>query len=649
VVSCALQERADLAWWQPVHAISKSSELGVYNASRAPSFSGGVFQGVDGGVCGRQGSTDDEDEDKEGNGGKPRSTSVSWLPLAVCIAADPEAWLVHVAEGATPEEAEAALSTEATSESNSAMAARATYSLTAVVAHVVDQDEAAEAGPDYEGHMVAHIKVPQTYFAAQTESPIVSRPSSRGKGRDADALQSLAAAAAADAAADAMSHIEEGKKRDVPQRDVVDDEVDGDGGGGDFGEHEEENKQTPVDFDGDAVGSTEQVDVAVLNAATPDKTAHNDFAARSHRAAKENTSTRREGWMVFNDFHITPCLPQEVLELYGGQKAPALLFFTRIDVETAAAAAVPASPTPVLSPDAFLSLCRAPPIQSNTAHLRRPAFVPLRADELPKPGTLLALDAEFVAYSPPERTIRCGLEVEARPSRLGLGRVSIVRGEGPLAGVPCIDDYIRSVEPVYDHLTRFSGLVPGDLDPSRSRHYLTTLRKAYLKLRFLVDAGVVFVGHGLKKDFRMLNIVVPPEQMVDTLDLFYTGRGRRVSLRFLSAYLLGSAIQSGTHDSVEDATTALRLYQTYRALVAEGKFETVLTEMFEWGATAGWDPDTWQNSPPYLTASMQQVTEGAGMGRAPGETAGFQNATPEGALQRLEAMQQQLATQRRNE
>lgn len=52
-----------------------------------------------------------------------------------------------------------------------------------------------------------------------------------------------------------------------------------------------------------------------------------------------------------------------------------------------------------------------------------------------------------------------GIEVETRPSRLGLGRVSVVRGQGPLSGRACIDDYIRATEPIFDYLTKWSGLV----------------------------------------------------------------------------------------------------------------------------------------------------------------------------------------------
>lgn len=183
------------------------------------------------------------------------------------------------------------------------------------------------------------------------------------------------------------------------------------------------------------------------------------------------------------------------------------------------------------------------------------------------------------------------MEVETAPSRLGLARVSVVRGEGSLEGQACIDDHIRTTEPVYDYLTQYSGLKLGDLDPTMSPHHLTTLKAAYLKLRYLVDSGCVFVGHGLKKDFRMINIVVPPSQVcrspressrksrkedsgcnlqlsglaqvqvIDTVDLFYLKRQRKLSLRFLAAYLLKLDIQQYTHNSIEDSRTALSLYK----------------------------------------------------------------------------------------
>jgi hypothetical protein len=45
-----------------------------------------------------------------------------------------------------------------------------------------------------------------------------------------------------------------------------------------------------------------------------------------------------------------------------------------------------------------------------------------------------------------------------RPSRYNLARVSVVRGEGDKEGVPFIDDYICTNEPIFDYLTEFSGI-----------------------------------------------------------------------------------------------------------------------------------------------------------------------------------------------
>jgi hypothetical protein len=45
-----------------------------------------------------------------------------------------------------------------------------------------------------------------------------------------------------------------------------------------------------------------------------------------------------------------------------------------------------------------------------------------------------------------------------RPSRYNLARVSVVRGEGDKEGIPFIDDYICTHEPIFDYLTEFSGI-----------------------------------------------------------------------------------------------------------------------------------------------------------------------------------------------
>lgn len=48
-------------------------------------------------------------------------------------------------------------------------------------------------------------------------------------------------------------------------------------------------------------------------------------------------------------------------------------------------------------------------------------------------------------------------------------------------------------------------MTEGDLTPETSRHTLVPLKVAYKKLRMLVDVGCVFLGHGLKKDFRIIS------------------------------------------------------------------------------------------------------------------------------------------------
>lgn len=205
--------------------------------------------------------------------------------------------------------------------------------------------------------------------------------------------------------------------------------------------------------------------------------------------------------------------------------------------------------------------------------------------EAPSPGTHVAIDAEFVALQQEEIEIKAdGTRETIRPSRLGLARVSVLRGAGIDEGLPFIDDYIATSEPVVDYLTAYSGIQPGDLDRSTSPHHLVPLKVAYKKLWLLLHLGCVFVGHGLTKDFRTINVFIPRSRVVDTVDLFFIrARQRKLSLRFLAWYLLKEDIQTDTHDSVEDARTALRLYRKYQEFTDAGVFERVLADVYAKG------------------------------------------------------------------
>lgn len=69
-------------------------------------------------------------------------------------------------------------------------------------------------------------------------------------------------------------------------------------------------------------------------------------------------------------------------------------------------------PRPVLMAEghnAFYTLCRQPPLQASMVGLHRlnkPTFIPLSQDEGPRPGLILGLDAEFIAFSPPSKALR---------------------------------------------------------------------------------------------------------------------------------------------------------------------------------------------------------------------------------------------------
>lgn len=68
------------------------------------------------------------------------------------------------------------------------------------------------------------------------------------------------------------------------------------------------------------------------------------------------------------------------------------------------------------------------------------------------------------------------------------------------------------------------------------------------------------------------------------MDLYFLReRQRRLSLRFLSWFLLHQNIQTDTHDSIEDARSALMLYTAYQDFDAQGILDEKLDELYREG------------------------------------------------------------------
>lgn len=180
------------------------------------------------------------------------------------------------------------------------------------------------------------------------------------------------------------------------------------------------------------------------------------------------TGTRPE-WAVFNDFCITPIPASEVLQFYGGQKRPCVLIYTQVgcrlrslanpllswllrlacclhrasvctatikalvdsshspipqtrqeeEAERGDALPHPEPLPPALDAAAFAALCAAPPLQGPNWGGPR-TFAPLdMSREAPRPGMLVAIDAEFVAISRAEASLGLerGGQVQLKPSR----------------------------------------------------------------------------------------------------------------------------------------------------------------------------------------------------------------------------------------
>ncbi|KAL6449506.1 PAN2 PAN2-PAN3 deadenylation complex catalytic subunit PAN2 [Candida maltosa Xu316] len=278
-------------------------------------------------------------------------------------------------------------------------------------------------------------------------------------------------------------------------------------------------------------------------------------------------------WYLFNDFLVMPISEDEVFDLHHTWKKPIVILYQKPDQpDFNYLTKFNGGDDSILYRDHFAGGIRR-------AHQLE--YTLLTKQEAPQPGTLVAIDAEFVTLKPEELEIHYdGYKKLIKPKQLSLARISVLRE----SGVAFIDDYIVHTSEIYDYLTSFSGIEENDLDLHKSGKNLVTLQTAYRKLWLLLNLGVVFVGHGLYNDFRTINLQVPQEQIRDTAIIYYKSDFKRqLSLKFLAYVMLKEKVQSGNHDSIEDANTALLLYKKYRDYSNTGDFEDRLNYIYKEG------------------------------------------------------------------
>lgn len=293
-------------------------------------------------------------------------------------------------------------------------------------------------------------------------------------------------------------------------------------------------------------------------------------------------------WFLFNDFLVMPLPEKEVFDLTPAWKKPLVLVYVNVDdsrnheftyFERSTFSKLLSLDQSILYRDHFACEIRN--------GMKREYELLSENEETPEFGSLVAIDAEFVSMKAAITELSyTGTKTLVRPALLSLARISALRGNfgDKNFGKAFIDDYIVHTKPIHDYLTTFSGIEDGDLDPERSKKSLVTLQTAYRRLWLLSNMGCVFVGHGLKSDFRCINLQVPKSQIRDTAEFYYLPEHRRkLSLKFLAFCVLGCSVQTNNHDSIEDAYTALLLYQKYMELQNSGDFEATLNRIYNEG------------------------------------------------------------------
>lgn len=166
-----------------------------------------------------------------------------------------------------------------------------------------------------------------------------------------------------------------------------------------------------------------------------------------------------------------------------------------------------------------------------------------------------------------------------------------------------LNTWVKVEDDIIDYRTAITGLDEQNI----KKLPMLPFNEARDMVRKFID-GKTIVGHAIENDFNVLHLSHPPSLVMDTSlqsTLLPPGRKTVPSLKLLARYWLNEEMHTGVHDSVKDATTALRLYMLHQAL--ESQWESFM-QTCQAHVIGSWVP--WPGSKlPELSISLETEKE----------------------------------------
>ena len=138
-----------------------------------------------------------------------------------------------------------------------------------------------------------------------------------------------------------------------------------------------------------------------------------------------------------------------------------------------------------------------------------------------------------------------------------LGRVSIIDYDLKVI----YDEFVKPkpTEELIDCMTWISGITEEDIENGKD------FLEVQNEVRAILETNIL-VGHSLKNDLQVLGLDVPEYKIRDTqlylpFQRYYGNYNPGPKLKDLARDYLNEDIQQYPHDSIEDATAAMKLYK----------------------------------------------------------------------------------------